>query len=194
MERFEVDMRRIGDAADKMQHLLSDLLELSRIGRLTNEPVYIPMNELVAEVLEILHGRLRAGNIVVNVSENLPAVYGRRQRLFEVLQNLIDNAAKFIGDQPAPQIDIGVQGALNGKPVFFVRDNGMGISPQFKDKIFGLFDKLNAQSEGTGIGLALVKRIVEFHRGRIWVESELGNGATFFFSLPTQPETGDVNK
>jgi signal transduction histidine kinase len=194
MERFEVDMRRIGAAADKMQHLLSDLLELSRIGRLTNEPVYISMNELVAEVLEILHGRIHAGNIVVNVSENLPAVYGDRQRLFEVLQNLVDNAAKFIGNQSAPQIDIGVQGELNGKPVFFVRDNGMGISPQFKDKVFGLFDKLNAQSEGTGIGLALVKRIVEFHRGRIWVESELGKGATFFFSLPTQPETGDVDK
>lgn len=194
LERFEADLRRIGDAAEKMQHLLGDLLELSRIGRLTNEPVHIPMNELIAEVLEMLHGRISAGNIVVHVSENLPAVYGDRQRLFEVLQNLIDNAAKFIGDQPAPQIDIGVQGELNGKPVFFVRDNGMGISPQFKDKVFGLFDKLNAQSDGTGIGLALVKRIIEFHGGRIWVESEVGQGATFFFSLPTQPVTDEVTK
>jgi len=194
MERFEADLRRIGDAADKMQHLLGDLLELSRIGRLTNEPVYIPMNELIAEVLELLHGRISAGNIVVNVAENLPLVYGDRQRLFEVFQNLIDNAAKFIADQPAPQISIGTLGELNGKPIFFVRDNGIGIAPQFKDKIFGLFDKLNAQSDGTGIGLALVKRIVEFHKGQIWVESELGKGATFFLSLPTQPEAGDVNQ
>jgi signal transduction histidine kinase len=194
MERFEADLQRIGDAADKMQHLLGDLLELSRIGRLTNEPIYIRMNELITEVLELLHGRISAGNIVVHMAEDLPSVYGDRQRLFEVFQNLIDNAAKFMGNQPVPQIDIGVQGELNGNPVFFVRDNGIGIAPQFKDKIFGLFDKLNAQSDGTGIGLALVKRIIEFHKGRIWVESEVGAGATFFFALPTQPETGDMKK
>jgi PAS domain S-box-containing protein len=194
MTRFESDLRRIGDATEKMQHLLGDLLELSRIGRLTNEPTYIPMNALIAEVLELLHGRIQAGKIVVSVAENLPAVYGDRQRLFEVLQNLIDNAAKFMESQPEPRIEIGVQGELNGNPVFFVRDNGIGIAPQFKDKIFGLFDKLNSQSEGTGIGLALVKRIIEFHGGRIWVESETGHGATFFFSLPTQPVTDEVNK
>ncbi|MEP6895034.1 MAG: ATP-binding protein, partial [Chloroflexota bacterium] len=108
-------------------------------------------------------------------------------RIFEVFQNLIDNAAKFMEKQPEPQIEIGVQGEFNDQPVFFVRDNGMGISPQFKDRIFGLFDKLNAQSEGTGVGLALVKRIVEHHRGKIWVESEVARGATFFFALPTQP-------
>jgi len=194
MDRFEADLRRISDATEKMQHLLGDLLELSRIGRLTNEPAYIPMNELVAEVLELLHGRISAGNILVRAAENLPSVYGDRQRLFEVFQNLIENAAKFMGNQPEPQIEIGVRGELNGNPVFFVRDNGIGISPQFKDKVFGLFDKLNAQSDGTGIGLALVKRIVEFHKGIIWVESEVGQGAAFFFSLPTQPITDDVKK
>lgn len=194
MSRFEADLRRISDATEKMQHLLGDLLELSRIGRLTNEPAQIPMNALIADVLEMLHGRIQAGNITVQVAEDLPLVYGDRQRLFEVLQNLIDNAAKFMGNQPAPQIAIGVQGELDGNPVFFVRDNGMGIAPQFKDKVFGLFDKLNAQSEGTGIGLALVKRIVEFHGGRIWVESEIGLGATFFFSLPSQPVAGEANK
>lgn len=194
MERFESDLQRINDAAEKMQHLLGDLLELSRIGRLTNEPVSIAMNDLIDQVLELLNGRISAGNIVAHVADNLPSVYGDRQRLFEVFQNIIDNAAKFMGDQPAPQISIGVQGELNGNPVFFVRDNGIGISPQFKDKVFGLFDKLNAQSEGTGIGLALVKRIVEYHKGQIWVESELGKGATFFFSLPTQPEIDEANK
>jgi signal transduction histidine kinase len=112
--------------------------------------------------------------------------------LFEVLQNLIDNAAKFMDNQLEPRIEIGVQGELNGNPIFYVRDNGMGIAPQFKEKIFGLFDKLNSQSEGTGIGLALVKRIIEFHGGRVWVESEIGQGATFFFSLPIQPVTDEV--
>jgi len=152
------------------------------------------MNALIAEVLELLHGRIQAGKIVVHVAENLPTVYGDRQRLFEVLQNLIDNAAKFMESQLEPRIEIGVQGELNGNTVFFVRDNGIGIASQFKDKIFGLFDKLNAQSEGTGIGLALVKRIIEFHGGRIWVESEADQGATFFFSLPTQPVIDEVNK
>ena len=89
-----------------------------------------------------------------------------------------------MGDQPAPRIDIGVQEELNGNPVFFVRDNGVGIAPQFKDRIFGLFDKLDSQSEGTVVGLALVKRIVEHHRCTIWVESEPGQGTTFFFTLP----------
>jgi len=188
MERFEVDIQRIGAAAEKMQHLLGDLLELSRIGRLTNEPEYIEMNELIGQVVELLQGRIAAGNIVVQVTDNLSAVYGDRSRIFEVFQNLIDNAAKFMGDQLKPQIEVGVQGQLNDDPIFYVRDNGIGIAPQFKNKIFGLFDKLNAQSEGTGIGLAIVKRIVEFHGGKIWVESEFGHGTTFFLSLPAQPQ------
>lgn len=111
-------------------------------------------------------------------------MYGDRLRIFEIFQNLIDNAAKFMGEQSKPCIEIGVQGELKNKLVWFVRDNGIGISPQFKDRIFGLFDKLNSQSEGTGIGLALVKRIVELHGGKIWIESEVGRGTTFFFTLP----------
>ena len=184
MERFEVDLQRIGDAAEKMQHLLGDLLDLSRIGRVTNKPEYISMNDLISQALNALQGDLNNKNIFVYVADNLPVVYGDRTRILEVFQNLIDNAAKFMGNQPAPRIDIGVQGVLNESPIFYVRDNGIGIAPQFKDKIYGLFDKLNAQTEGTGIGLALVKRIIEFHGGKIWVESEVGMGATFFFTFP----------
>ena len=95
----------------------------------------------------------------------------------------MDNAAKFMGDQPDPVIEIGQHGEEDGKPVFFIRDNGIGIAPKYHEKIFGLFNKLDPNMEGTGVGLALVKRIVEFHGGRIWVESELGKGATFCFTL-----------
>ena len=187
VKRLEADIKRIGDAADKMQRLLNDLLELSRIGRSVNRSEFIDLNDLISEVLELLHGRVAGGPrpIRVSLEENLPQVYGDRPRLLEVWQNLIDNAAKFMGDQPEPQIQIGQAGtAQDGLPIFFVRDNGMGIDPKFADRIFGLFNKLDARTDGTGIGLALVKRIIEFHGGRIWVESEPGEGATFYFTLP----------
>lgn len=188
MQRLDMDIQRISDATNKMQSLLGDLLELSRIGRLTNKPTLIEMNALADEVIEYLYGRIHSNNITVRVGKDLPPVFGDRQRIFEVFQNLIDNAAKFMGDQPNPCIEIGWAGVTDGKSVFFVRDNGIGIAPEYKDRIFGLFNKLNSQTEGTGIGLALVKRIIEFHGGRIWVESEPDQGATFFFTLPAPPE------
>jgi two-component system, chemotaxis family, sensor kinase Cph1 len=109
----------------------------------------------------------------------------------EVLQNLIENACKFMGDQPEPRMTIGRGGTdRDGKPIVFVRDNGLGIDPQYHERIFSLFDKLDPRSEGTGIGLALVKRIVEVHGGRIWVESAgAKTGSIFCFTLPTQPTT-----
>jgi PAS domain S-box-containing protein len=186
-QRLATDIQRINDATDKMQNLLADLLELSRIGRLTNEPETVHLNVLVNEVLEILHGRIYSGNITVRFTGDLPDVFGDRQRIFEVFQNLIDNAAKFMGDQPNPCIEIGQDGLMDGNPIFHVRDNGVGIEVAYKEKIFGLFNKLDSQTEGTGIGLTLVKRIVEFHGGRIWVESEPDKGSTFFFTLPTIP-------
>jgi PAS domain S-box-containing protein len=193
VKRLESDIQRIGDAADKMQRLLNDLLELSRVGRLVNTFQAVDLNEMVSEVLELLHGRIYGGNIRVSVEENLPHVYGDRARLLEVLQNLIDNAAKFMGDQPNPQIEIGQEGETeNGSPILFIRDNGIGIDPKFKDRIFGLFDKLDPRTDGTGIGLALVKRIIEFHGGRIWLESELGEGATFYFTI-SQGDNSNLN-
>ena len=184
MERFKSDRQRIQDAVAKMRLLLDDLLELSRIGRLMNTPVSVPFEDLVKDALDAVHGQLEAHRVTVHTQPNLPTIHGDRQRLTEVLQNLLDNAAKYMGDRPDPLIEIGQSGEQDGKPVFFVRDNGIGIAPEYHERIFGLFNKLDARSEGTGIGLALVKRIVEFHGGRIWVESELGKGSTFCFTLP----------
>jgi signal transduction histidine kinase len=187
LKRLEADIQRISDASDKMQRLLNDLLEISRVGRSVNQYESIDLNAMIAEILELLHGRLSVDTVPIRVSveQNLPRVYGDRPRLMEVWQNLIDNAAKFMGKQDDPYIQIGQAGnAEDSSPIFFVRDNGMGIDPRFADRIFGLFDKLDPRTEGTGIGLALVKRIVEFHGGRIWVESESGKGSTFYFTLP----------
>ncbi|GAB4541534.1 MAG: hypothetical protein Fur002_10110 [Anaerolineales bacterium] len=185
--RLQGDIARIAEAADKMQTLLNDLLNLSRIGRISEPPQRIDVAELTREVAELLHGRLHEKPFEVSIGQNLPPVYGDRRRLFEVFQNLIDNAAKFIGDAERPRIEIGHQGFENDMPVFYVRDNGIGIAAEHRERVFGLFNKLDAQSEGTGIGLALVKRIIEVHKGRIWVESEEGRGATFFFTLPQSP-------
>ena len=130
-----------------------------------------------------MDGRIRAKNISTYISPNLPAIYGDRVRLGEVLENLIDNAAKYMGDQSAPQIEIGQNGEEDNKLIFFVKDNGIGINSEYHERIFGLFNKLDAKSEGTGVGLALAKRIIEVHGGRIWAESEVGKGSTFFFTL-----------
>ncbi|MBL0348492.1 PAS domain S-box protein [Candidatus Villigracilis affinis] len=189
MDRVKSDIQRIQDAVDKMHLLLRDLLELSRVGRIMNPPEKIQFESLVNDAVEIVHGRLEKQGVTVQLSPSngtqpgLPAVYGDRQRLTEVLQNLIDNAAKYMGDQISPHIEIGQAGEDNGRAIFFVRDNGIGIDPEHHERIFGLFNKLDAKSEGTGVGLALVKRIIEIHGGRIWVDSKVGAGATFYFTL-----------
>jgi signal transduction histidine kinase len=146
---------------------------------------------IVQEAVELVQGRIEAGGAQIEIQPDLPTVQGDRARLVEVMQNLIDNACKFMGDQPAPCITIGQSGTdRDGKPIVFVRDNGSGIDPQYHDKVFGLFNKLAPRSEGTGIGLALAKRIVEVHGGRIWVESQgLGQGTTFYFTLPAPLST-----
>jgi len=95
---------------------------------------------------------------------------------------LVTNAIKFMGTREHPQIHIGTE-THDGECTFFVRDNGIGIAPEFHERVFGLFNKLDPFTEGTGIGLALIKRIIEVHGGRIWVESEPDKGATFFFTL-----------
>jgi PAS domain S-box-containing protein len=186
LERIKADIGRIIDATDKMDRLLRELLELSRIGRVMNPPEQVPFEQIAQEAAGLVAGRLQERGIRMVIATGMPVVHGDRVRLVEVVQNLLDNAAKFIGSQAAPLIQIGVRGEeRNGKPVFFVRDNGIGIDPPYQEKIFGLFEKLDPKSEGTGIGLALVKRIVEVHGGMIWLESEgLGGGSTFCFTLP----------
>ncbi|CAG1006352.1 two-component system, OmpR family, sensor histidine kinase VicK [Anaerolineales bacterium] len=185
-ERIKADISRIAEATSKMHRLLTELLELSRIGRMINPPEDVPFNDIVREAIDLAHGRLAAGQVQVRVDENLPVIRCDRARLVEAIQNLIDNAAKFMGDEQKPRIEIGQldQEAEHGKPVFFIKDNGIGIATKYHERVFGLFNKLNPDIEGTGIGLALVKRIIEVHGGKIWIESEVGRGATFYFTLP----------
>jgi chemotaxis family two-component system sensor kinase Cph1 len=170
-----------------MQRLLNELLELSRIGRVVNPPRSVPFASLAREAEALVAGRIAARQVEVRIQDGLPSVWGDHDRLLEVVQNLLDNAVTFMGDQPRPRVEIGMRHDA-GEPVFFVRDNGVGIDPAFREKVFGLFEKLDPDSEGTGVGLALVRRIVALHGGRVWVEpGEAGRGSAFCFTLAEPP-------
>jgi signal transduction histidine kinase len=182
-DRMEGDLRRISDAADKMGGLLEDLLELSRIGRVAHPSSDVNMDDIVHDVITLLAGKIGDRKATITVMPGLPVVCADRRRLFEVVQNLVENALKFMGTQPRPVVEVGMRGN-DAERVFFVRDNGIGIEPRYRETVFGLFNKLDTAAEGTGIGLALVRRIVEVHGGKAWVESEgKDRGSTFCFTL-----------
>jgi PAS domain S-box-containing protein len=183
-ERIEKDMHYIHSAADKMTRLLDELLEMSRVGRIVNPPVWVTFQTLVEEALGAVTGRVMERRVEVRLRNQSVTLYGDRSRLVEIWQNLVENAVKFTGDQASPWIEIGAE--PHGRDtVFFVRDNGIGIDPRHQAKVFGLFEKLDPNREGTGLGLALVKRIVELYKGTIWLESQgFGQGACFRFTLP----------
>ena len=182
--RITEDVGYIRTAANKMGQLLSELLELSRVGRLVASPERVSFQDIVAEALQLVAGHISARGAQVTVAESSLMLHADRSRLVEIWQNLVENAVKYMGDQSAPAIEIGVEMG-NAIPVFTVRDNGIGIDASYAEKIFGLFEKLDKQSEGSGLGLALVRRIVEMYGGTIVVESEgLGHGSCFRFTLP----------
>jgi signal transduction histidine kinase len=183
-ERVKQDVGYMHTATQKMGQLLDELLNLARIGRKSNPSVRVTFSELVQEVVRLGAGRISQGGVKVQVADAAVVLEGDRPRLMEIWQNLVENACKFMGNQPKPQIEIGVE-QRGRETVFFVRDNGVGIEPRFQAKVFGLFEKLDPKGEGTGMGLALVKRIVGLYRGRIWVESAgAGQGTNFLFTLP----------
>ena len=189
--RIASDLNFIRIATEKMARLLDDLLEMSRVGRVVGPPVRVTFRQLVDDALAAVAGQIAQRGVTVTVGDGAATVFGDRVRLAEVLQNLLDNACKFMGEQKAPRIEVGFE-VRGAETVFFVRDNGIGIDPRFQAKVFGLFEKLDTKAAGSGIGLALVKRIVELHGGRIWVESAgLGSGAGFYFTLPEAVGTGD---
>lgn len=183
--RIREDLGRITDAAAKMGTLLNDLLKLSRAGKVVSPPSRLDMNYLVEYVIGQLAGVLCQYRVEVVVHPELPPVYGDQSRITMVLQNLVENAIKYRGDQESPLIEIGVR-EKGPEHFFYVSDNGSGIDPRFHESVFDLFNKLDQKSDGTGIGLALVRRIVEAHNGRVWIESGgTGQGSTVCFTLPT---------
>ena len=170
------------DGANRMQRLISDLLMYSRVGTRGRPFEPCDLHSILGEVLVNLQPTIGESHAIIT-NDGLPAVMADPTQLVQLFQNLISNAVRFRGDD-APRIHISVQ----EKPaewLFSVRDNGIGIAPEYRERIFAIFQRLHPQShaQGTGIGLAICKRIVERHGGKLWVESEPGRGSTFYFTI-----------
>ena len=195
-DRLATDARRIAEAVGKLQQLLDELLEVSRAGRPVGPPVAVPAEEIVHEALRLVSGDRAEAGSRVKVCGPLPVLFGDRARLVRVFRNLLDNAVKFAAGAAEPLVTVEARPPVDGKAVLAVRDNGIGIEPRHRDRVFDLFEKLDPRGEGSGIGLAVVKRVVESHGGRVWLESEgRGAGTTACVTLPMVApavESGDL--
>jgi two-component system, cell cycle sensor histidine kinase and response regulator CckA len=171
------------DGAKRMQGLIIDLLQLSRLGTRERSIGAVDCEEILKQALGNLQASIAECCAQVT-HEPLPTLTADATQLVQLFQNLIGNAVKFRGTE-TPRIHVSAE-PMNGKCLFSVRDNGIGIDPEHSERIFGIFQRLHGRDEypGTGIGLAICKKIVERHDGQIWVESEPGQGATFFFTIP----------
>ena len=174
------------DGAKRMQLLINDLLAFSRVGRMSEGFVDVELDDVLAEVLRTLSPRIEETSAEVT-SDPLPVVPGERRLLAQLLQNLVGNALKFSGDEP-PRVHVS---ALRRDDAWelAVSDQGIGIEPQYAERIFVIFQRLHpkAEYEGTGIGLALCKKIAEHHGGQMWLDTDAPAGATFRWTMPFQP-------
>ena len=178
-------LKTISDSSARMTRLIEDLLNLSRIGRIKNVEPDIGLNEMLSDVQKNLVYALEERNVKLNIQPGFPKVMCDRIRISEVFSNLVSNAIKYTKKDIRPVIEIGWSDKKDFYE-FYVKDNGIGIEKQYYDKVFHIFQRLHAKGEyeGTGAGLTIVKKIVENHGGKIWVESVPGAGSTFYFTLP----------
>jgi light-regulated signal transduction histidine kinase (bacteriophytochrome) len=179
-------IQRIGTGVERMANLIDDLLSLARVSRLDIKRESIDLTALCRAIAKRQRERFGDRDIDVKIDPRMRVVAD--PRLVEVaLENLIENAIKFTGTRPTGQIHIGRR-MVDGRPAFFVRDNGVGFDPQYASNLFGVFQRLHSASEfpGTGVGLATVQRIVQRHHGRVWAESQIDQGAVFYFTFENE--------
>jgi len=174
------------DGAVRMQGLINDLLQYSRVGTRGKKFAPVDCSDVLGTAIANLRRSIEESRAIIT-NEDLPTIVADGAQLAQLFQNLIGNALKFHGEE-APRVHISCR-QDNGEWLFSVTDNGIGIDPQYKERIFIIFQRLHGLSEyaGTGIGLAICKKIIERHGGRIWVDSELGKGAKFSFTIPMNP-------
>lgn len=183
-DRINQDLQFIHSATDKMKLLLDELLELSRVDRVATPPVKVSFREVIQEVLDVMAGVVNDYQVELRLPQSDLMLYGDRPRFCQVWQNLIENAVKYRNDNIELRLEIGVSTGT-GEHTYYVKDNGIGIDPRYHDRIFNMFEKLDRESSGAGMGLAMVRRIIEKFNGRIWVESGgIGQGTCFYFTLP----------
>lgn len=182
-------LQTIEKLAERSRRMIDDLLHFSRTGRTEMQITTVNMARLVYEICSLVKMQLRDYEIVWHIAD-LPEVQGDRDLLRQVWQNLIDNAVKYSSSNPCIEIEIGARSTTH-ETIFFVRDQGIGFDMQYADRLFGVFQRLpNALTiDGSGVGLANVQRIVRRHGGRVWAESAIDAGATFYFSIP-HPDFG----
>ncbi|WP_415383362.1 PAS domain S-box protein [Halosimplex sp. TS25] len=177
------------DGADRMRDMIEGLLQYSRVDTRGNPFEAVDLNEVVADVRQDLQVKIQDTNAEIT-AEDLPRVYGDGSQLKQVFQNLLDNAIEYSGDKP-PHVHVGAE-KNDDQWIISVRDEGLGIDPEDAERVFEVFQSLHGGGDsGTGIGLALVERIVERHDGEIWIDSEPGAGATFSFILPAADEVDE---
>jgi PAS domain S-box-containing protein len=177
------NMNLLSSQVDWMYQLIEGVLEYSRVGRVKEEKVWVNLNELVPTIVEMVSP---PENIAITVKSDLPMVMCEQTRMTQVFQNLLSNAIKYM-NKPQGRVEVGCD-EQEGFWKFSVADNGPGIEEKYFDKIFKIFQTLSPRdkSESTGVGLTIIKKIVELYGGRIWLESKVGDGSTFFFTLPKQ--------
>ena len=182
-------VQQIRGSVHRMEALVSDLLALSRTGQVVSAFREVDSAEVVNKVASALEDRLMKKDVRLVVAENLPVVWCDPERMFQVFENLLVNAIKYSDDARQPRIEIGYED-WDQFHQFHVKDNGIGIEPQFHRKIFDMFHRLKQKEgeDGTGLGLSIVERIVQNHGGKVWVESDKGKGTTFCFTLPKRRE------
>lgn len=178
-------IQTISNSARTMGQLIDDLLSFARISRTEIRRVPVQLSEIVAETRSALQTEINGRSVSWEVAQ-LPEVLGDSSLIRQVFANLLSNAVKYTRKRPEARIEIGLQPGAEGEVVIFVRDNGAGFDMKYADKLFGVFQRLHSASEfeGTGVGLANVRRIIERHGGRIWAEAAVDQGATFFIALP----------
>ena len=184
-----VYLEHIQTSGRRMEVFVSDLLALSKTGRVVSNFEDISSREIVKNLTSDLQDRVKEKGIELVVAHDLPTVSCDGERIYQVFQNLLVNAIKFMGDTESPKIEIGYADKGDFHQ-FSVRDNGIGIDPKYHRRIFEMLHRLTKIEDegGTGLGLAIVDRIVSNHDGKVWVESEKGKGATFYFTLPKKPK------
>lgn len=191
-KKIKEDVETVSQAVKQIHRLINELTVYCSKSRQYNKQRSISLEKLLNEVLNILNNEIADLKAEVKVVSEMPAIYGNRRQLLDIFINLIKNGIQYVPSRSNPLVEIGCEKKDN-QMLFFIRDNGMGIEPKYQNQIFNLFEQLGKKQQGAGTGLAITKRLIEMHGGRIWVESGgKGKGSTFYFTLGEMKD-GKIN-